>query len=191
MAIERENKNLLLPLLKQKVVTLFSDNTVSSECLNCIDFVRSVRMTQCIEKGRQEDNFVNSVKTNFVTHQTFLAWVIISSCNCLNLTYLNIDKGKTANVFWRKCPPVDALWVGRGENGKGALLSFLGFLFLTNLTLMNPSEYKENSKSKPDWPTLTFATTSACVICNIAHLKLDKPKLNVGTIYWQIPSYKL
>ena len=49
---------------------------------------------QCIEKGRQEDKFVQNVNSYFLTHSTFLAWVVITSCNCLDLIYFNISKGK-------------------------------------------------------------------------------------------------
>ena len=34
--------------------------------------------SQCIEKGRQGDNFIYVVNAYFLTHQTFLAWVVIS-----------------------------------------------------------------------------------------------------------------
>ena len=40
-------------------------------------------MAQCIEKGKQEDNFVYSVN-EVDMHQTFLTSVVTSLCNCLN-----------------------------------------------------------------------------------------------------------
>ena len=58
---------------------------------------------QCIQKGKQEDNFVDSVNTYFFTQQTFLAWVVISCCNCL--AYYDIfqpfERKKSKNVLMK------------------------------------------------------------------------------------------
>ena len=79
-----------------------------------------------------------------LTHQAFLALVVISCCNCLNKTCFNISEGKTANILRRKCPPVNAMcrdtfFDERGRRGNNQKCSLwhkqpktFFFLFLLN-----------------------------------------------------------
>ena len=69
------------------------------------ELARSLVCAQCIENDKQEDNFVYSINTYFLTHQTLLACVgggrgHYSYCNCLNMTYstiLNIKQPKNSD----------------------------------------------------------------------------------------------
>ena len=85
-----------------------------SLCLqgDCLDEVWNspLYITQCIEKGRQEDNFIYSINTCILTYQTFLAWWSLVP-EIVLIRQISTCHMKNSKIVWRKCRPVDALYM--------------------------------------------------------------------------------
>ena len=79
--------------------------------VTCIILSMKGGYPQCIEKGREEENFVYSLHAYFLTHQAFLlhGWPLVLVIVLIK-HISTILEGKTVNIFWRKFILFDALW---------------------------------------------------------------------------------